>query len=374
MMFQVKGFRALISKSPAESQSIYEANSSYRKSFFLFATNVLLSSILWNTDIYLIAATRSLTMRFDKLDLNLLVVLEALIDESSVSAAAERLHLTQPTISASLNRLREYFEDDLLIKSGRKMILSPKAIELEAPVRNALALIRREITNPKTFDPKESKREFVIVASDYSFNVLLGDFMNDCEKQAPGISFTIVPPSKRAMERFQRGEVDLILTVSQYRIEGHPELALLQDEDAVVCCSNGSFRNGISREQFLNAGHVVAQFGEEQSPATMEMQLEKMGLPRRIEVRVPSFSMLPQAVTGTDRVATMHRRQAEYFSQWLPITVHPLPISIPLIEEIAQWHQTQDRDLGVQWLVNQVGKLSTQKAADTDKPKAASKK
>ncbi|MFK7828724.1 MAG: LysR family transcriptional regulator [Congregibacter sp.] len=298
-------------------------------------------------------------MRFDKLDLNLLVVLEALIDESSVSRAAKRLHLTQPTISASLNRLRDYFDDELLIKSGRIMILSPKAVELEAPVKAALALIRREITNPKTFDPKESKREFLIVASDYSFNVLLGDFLMSCEQNAPGISFTIIPPSKLATDRFQRGEVDLLLTVSPYRIEGHPEFALLQDEDAVICCAKGRFKDGISRKQFLEAGHVVAQFGEERSPATMEIELEKMGLPRRIEVRLPTFSMLPQAVTGTDRVATMHRRQAEYFAQWLPISVHPLPITIPLIEEIAQWHHTKDRDLGVQWLVNEVSSRAT---------------
>jgi len=302
-------------------------------------------------------------MRFDKLDLNLLVVLEVLIDESSVSGAAKRLHLTQPTISASLNRLRDYFDDDLLIKSGRGMILSPKAVELEAPVKSALALIRREITNPKTFDPKQSKREFLIVASDYSFNVLLGDVMNDCEKEAPGISFTIVPPSRQATDRFERAEVDLLLTVSPYKIEGHPELALLQDEDAVICWSKGAFRDSISKKQYLEAGHVVAQFGEERSPATMEIQLEKMSLPRRIEVRLTSFSLLPQAVIGTDRVATMHRRQAEYFSQWLPITIHPLPISIPLIEEFAQWHHTKDRDLGVQWLVNKVGELAKQIAS-----------
>ena len=300
-------------------------------------------------------------MRFDKLDLNLLVVLEALIDESSVSGAAKRLHLTQPTVSASLSRLRDYFEDDLLIKSGRKMSLSPKALELKGPVINALAVIRRDITNPKRFDPKDSNREFLIVASDYSFHVLLDEVMVNCEKQAPGIKFTIAPPSQRATEQFQRGEVDLLLTVSLYKIEGHPQLNLLQDEDAVICCSHGRFKNGISRQEYLEAGHAVAQFGEERSPATMEMEFEKIGLSRRVEVRLPSFSMLPQAVTGTDRVATMHRRQANYFSQWLPIKIHPLPITIPPIEEIAQWHSTKDSDLGIQWLVSQVKTIAERK-------------
>ena len=303
-------------------------------------------------------------MRFDKLDLNLLVVLEALIEESSVSGAAKRLHLTQPTVSASLSRLRDYFEDELLIKSGRKMILSPKAAELNTPVKAALALIRREITNPKTFDPKQSKRDFLIVASDYSFSILLCDLIIVCEKEAPGIGFTIIPPSKQAILRFERGEVDLVLTVSPYKIEGHPELPLLTDEDSVICCSNGPFRDGISKAQYLEAGHVVAQFGEERSPANIEVQLEKMGLTRKIEVRLPSFSMLPQAVTGTDRVAIMHRRLAEHFSQWLPISIHPIPIEVPLIEEIAQWHQTKDSDLAVQWLVEKVDTLAKQKLCE----------
>ena len=302
-------------------------------------------------------------MRFDKLDLNLLVVLEALIEESSVSGAAKRLHLTQPTVSASLSRLRDFFEDELLIKSGRNMILSPKASELRASVTAALALIRREITNPKTFDPKESKRDFLIVASDYSFSVLLCDLIKACEKEAPGISFTIISPSRQAIQRFERGEVDLVLTVSPYKIEGHPELALLSDEDSVICCSSGAFCHGISKVQYLNAGHVITQFGEERSPANIEMILEEMGLPRRIEVRLPSFSMLAQAVVGTDRVATMHRRLAEHFAQSLAINIHPLPIVVPFVEEIVQWHHTKDSDLAVQWLVNKVNALAKRKTA-----------
>jgi DNA-binding transcriptional LysR family regulator len=171
-----------------------------------------------------------------------------------------------------------------------------------------------------------------------------------------------VPPGKQSIERFQRGEVDLLLTVSPYKVAGYPELGLLQEEDAVICCSEGRFRQGISKKEFLEAGHVVAQFGEERSPATMEIQLEKMGLPRKIEARLPSFSMLPQAVIGTDRVATMHRRQAEYYSQWLPINIHPLPIDIPYIQEIAQWHHTKSNDLAVQWLLNKVDELAKQKS------------
>jgi LysR family transcriptional regulator, nod-box dependent transcriptional activator len=106
-------------------------------------------------------------MRFERLDLNLLVVLDELIQEKSVSAVARRLNLSQPAISGSLNRLREYFGDDLLVPSGRTMLLTPKAEELREPVRDALMLIRTRITTPTAFDPATAERRFVLTASDY---------------------------------------------------------------------------------------------------------------------------------------------------------------------------------------------------------------
>ncbi|MGD4540209.1 LysR family transcriptional regulator, partial [Xanthomonas citri pv. citri] len=110
---------------------------------------------------------RSGAMRFERLDLNLLVALDVLIAERSVSAAAKRLHLSQPAVSGALNRLREFFRDDLLVQVGRQMVLTPKADELADPVRDALLLIRTRITQPAGFDPATAEREFTIVASDY---------------------------------------------------------------------------------------------------------------------------------------------------------------------------------------------------------------
>src|SRR5687767_5141559 len=107
-------------------------------------------------------------MRFERLDLNLLVALDVLIEERSVSVAANRLFLSQPALSGALNRLREYFNDELLVQSGRQMILTPKAEELRAPVREALMFIRSRITTPSDFDPATAQRKFILVASDYA--------------------------------------------------------------------------------------------------------------------------------------------------------------------------------------------------------------
>src|SRR4051812_4555036 len=104
-------------------------------------------------------------MRFERLDLNLLVAFDALIEDRSVSMAAKRLFLSQPALSGALNRLRDFFGDELLVPSGRQMIPTPKAEELRGPVREALMLIRSRITTPSTFDPATADRLFSLAAS-----------------------------------------------------------------------------------------------------------------------------------------------------------------------------------------------------------------
>jgi LysR family transcriptional regulator, nod-box dependent transcriptional activator len=290
-------------------------------------------------------------MRFERLDLNLLVVLDVLIEEKSVSAVARRLNLSQPAISGSLNRLREYFGDDLLVPSGRTMLLTPKAEELRDPVRDALMLIRTRITTPLAFDPATAERCFVITASDYAFNVLLADVMAQASKIAPRISFDLVPTTKRATEMLERGQIDLFITISSFMVDGHPHRPLWQDEHCVIAWSEGRYGRSLSAEDFLEAGHAVAYFGSDRQPAFTESYLGQQGVNRKIDVRLPNFSILPQAIVGTDRIATMYRRHAEYFAQYLPLSIHAPPLPLPDVTEEMQWHKVRDKDDGLQWLI-----------------------
>ena len=295
-------------------------------------------------------------MRFERLDLNLLVALDVLIEDKSVSAAARRLCLSQPAISGSLNRLREYFGDELLVPSGRSMILTPKAEELRDPVREALMLIRTKITTPLAFDPAIDQRRFVITASDYAFNVLLADVMAQAALIAPGLSFDLVPTTRSAPEQLERGEIDLFITISTYMIEGHPHVPLWQDEHCVIAWSEGRYGKALSPQDFLAAGHVVAYFGADRQPAFTESYFGQQGINRQIAVRLPNFSILPQAIVGTDRVATMYRRHAENFAKFLPLTIHTPPLPLPDVTEEVQWHKVRDKDDGLQWLIGLIRK------------------
>ena len=302
-------------------------------------------------------------MRFDKLDLNLLVALDALISEQSVTGASKRLFLSQPAVTSALNRLRDYFGDELLVLEGRQMRLTYKAEQLAAPVRQALQLIRSEITQPGHFDPATSKRRFAIVASDYLQTVLLADVIAIVSRKAPGISIEIARPSSDAEERFERAEADFLITVKAYGADRHPSAPLFTDEHVLVTWAGASFDDIIDKEAYLAAGHVAATFGRDRRPALSEISLEHLREVRRIELVVPSFSALAQSVVGTQRIATMHRKLAEHFMPLYPIRLHPMPVPIAAIEQLIQWHKLRAQDSGMQWLRNEIIAHSSAKFA-----------
>lgn len=295
-------------------------------------------------------------MRFERLDLNLLVSFDVLVEERSVSAAAKRLNLSQPALSGALNRLRDFFEDELLVQSGRQMILTPKAIELMEPVREALLLIRTRITTPAQFDPATAIREFTIVASDYLFNIFLAEVLADLTDIAPGLSFEITPPEASSVERLERGDLDLLMTIHTHLVAHHPSRPLFSDEHAIICWSESKYRDGVDVETFLSARHAVACFGPTRLVAYSEAWFTQQNIPRGIDIRVPAFTFLPQAVIGTDRLATMQRRYAEYYARTLPITVLPMPFALPHLQERVQWHTMRSADAGLSWLVDLIGR------------------
>lgn len=298
-------------------------------------------------------------MRFDQLDLNLLVALDVLIEERSVSAAARHLNLSQPAVTGALNRLRQFFGDELLVKYGREMLLTPKAEELARPVRRALTQIRTEITRPSGFDPATSDRHFVVVASDYVFSTVLARAVATAAELAPHVTFEVAHVDRLTSERLERAEADLVITLGTYVDPQHPRLALFEDEEVVVAWSGANY-GSVDEHLFFSAGHAAAVFGRDRHPSSVDDYLSSQPRQRRIEISVPSFAALPLAVVGTRRLALMHRRLAEHFSALYPLSTYPAPVALPRIEQIAQWHRLRDKDAGVQWLVDLVRRTARQ--------------
>jgi DNA-binding transcriptional LysR family regulator len=290
-------------------------------------------------------------MRFNHLDLNLLVALDVLLEEQNITRAAERLHMTQSATSGVLGRLRTYFEDELLVQVGRKMLPTPYALDLAAPVREVLLTIQSSITAKPVFDPASSKRHFRLVTSDYLISVLFARVIQRIHEIAPGITFEILGPSDNSGELLARGEVDLMIVPERYILEGQPSQLLFEESHVcVVWDKNLMVGESLTLEQYMDMGHVSVGFGRTRHMSIEDWFMNQYGFNRRLEVITNDFNTLPQLIVGTQRIATMHLRLALRYAKHLPLRILPPPVKIPPMREFMLWHRTMDREPMHQWL------------------------
>jgi len=290
-------------------------------------------------------------MRFKHLDLNLLVALDVLLEEQNITRAAARLHMTQSATSGVLGRLRTYFEDDLLVQVGRKMMPTPLAKELEIPVREVLLKIQTSITAKPVHDISESKRHFRIMASDYLISVVFAEVIQAVNREAPQITFELMSPGETAVEMLMRGEVDLMIAPEHFIVKDHPSQLLFDEQHVcVVCADNQKIGDRLTLEQYLEMGHVGVAFGRNRTLGIEEWFMSQYGCKRRLEVLTHDFNTLPQLVIGTERVATMHNRLAQLYARSLPLRILPPPVELPTMQEYMSWHRSLDRDPMLRWL------------------------
>ena len=286
-------------------------------------------------------------MRFQRLDLNLLVALDVLLSEKSVSLAADRLCLSQSATSSALGRLRDYFGDELLVLKGRNMVLTARAEGLIEPVRAVLEQIRTTIAVTPEFSPASADRQVRIMASDYSTQVLLAE------------ALAIQPMHDAPIDALERGQIDLLLTIDVAMSADHPSQPLFADDHVVVGdVSNPDLAQPMTRELYFALGHVTARFGKARIPAFEDWFVRRQKQTRRVEVVAPSFLAVPGLLLGTRRIATMHRRLAQQMVQSLPLVIRELPFDIPPIREAVQWHISNNNDRALRWVVERLAAIA----------------
>jgi LysR family transcriptional regulator, nod-box dependent transcriptional activator len=301
-------------------------------------------------------------MRFERLDLNLLVALDALLAERSVSLAAERIFLSQSATSSALGRLREYFGDDLLIVTGRNMVLTTRAESLVEPVRAVLEQIRATISVPPPFDPATSDRKLRLMASDYLTEVLLATALRDVLARAPHMQFEIAPMADSLTEALERGAVDLLFAIDYAIATDHPSQILFEDDYVVVGWDqNPAMAQEMTRELYFDLGHVSARFGKARTPVFEDWFVRRDSQQRKVEVIAPSFLAVSGFIIGTNRIATMHRRLAANISTYLPLVIKEVPLDIPPIREVVQWHMSNNNDPAIRWVVERIALVASEK-------------
>ncbi len=288
-------------------------------------------------------------MRFHGLDLNLLVVLDALLTDRSLTATAEKLHRTQPAISAALRRLREFFDDDLFVLSGREFLPTPLALTLAQPVRDALNHIQTVVIGKTEFDPALTRRHFRVIMSDFMAMVFFQEVAREVARLAPGITFELIQFDDDFDAPLNRGEVDFLIFPDIFLSERHPWAPLFEEELVAVRCGLHPLPD-LTMRSYFGGRHVAAKFGKTRKPSIEEFLMTEVGLRREMDVVVPNFALIPHFIVGTDRIATMHRRLAEHFARFMPLRIEPLPFALPNVREALQWPQLNQNDPASVWL------------------------
>jgi DNA-binding transcriptional LysR family regulator len=205
----------------------------------------------------LISITRR-AMRFHGLDLNLLVALDALLTHQNVTRAAEQLNLSQSALSGALARLREHFDDELVVPIGRRMEPTPLARTLAEPLHEILLKTKSLVTATPTFDPQTSNRRISIIASDYSTEIFMLDLVTDLARKAPGIKIGLEEHTTETFEKFNRGEINLRIIPKCFAFDGHPNERLFDEKYVCVAWKGQQTDRGLlTLEQYQSLQHVV---------------------------------------------------------------------------------------------------------------------
>ena len=289
-------------------------------------------------------------MDFRRVDLNLLVALDALLAERSVSRAAARLHLSQPATSALLARLRELFGDPLLLRSARGMQPTPRALELLGPVKQVLDEIDA-IVRPRTaFDPAKAEHTFTLSASDYVEYALLPTLVDFLERKAPKVRLAVRPLDLQTVaKQMEIGEVDLCITGLQNAPPGlHQQPLYTERMVSVVRRKHPGIGARLTLDNFCSLEHILVSVRGSGFSARIDDALAKLGRKRRARLAVPHFLLVPEIVARSDMIGALPERLARGYGNKLCIFEPPLEIEGFTVGQI--WHERNQREPAQLWL------------------------
>jgi DNA-binding transcriptional LysR family regulator len=290
-------------------------------------------------------------------DLNLLRVLDALLSESQVSAAARRLNLSQPATSAALTRLRGALDDPILVRDGQRMLLSPLAEWIRPKVRTLVQEIEETLGDPAKFDARTSKRCFRILANDYAIAVVLSPLLEHLQRHAPALTMEILPLEDHFLQRLAEGDYDLAIR-DRWALRTARRLERLFNEDFVCIARKDHPRlaKKPTLAEFLAEGHVLIS-PQGRSPGVVDAPLKQLKRRRRVAVTLPHFLAGPAIVARTDFVMTIPRRTARKYAELYSLRIFPPPLRVPGFEVVMAWSTRSEADPAVHWLRTQMRRL-----------------
>jgi len=293
-----------------------------------------------------------------RLDLNLLISLDALLSDPHLTRAAEQLNKSQPALSHDLAKLRTVFNDPLLLKQGRGLCLSHKAEQMRIPVKNILENIQQLILE-RAFQAEQSQRNFRLAMSDYGAKVVLTKLMPTIRQLAPNIKIEVLQMSRRMMlEQVVEGQLDLAFGVfNQERPKYILQQVLFQERFiSIIDRQYLQDKQRLDLATWLKHPHVLVAV---QTYATDEIDrvLAEQGLQRNIQLILPHWQVATEVLAGTDLILTIAEKSIIPEQLSKQMLIFEPPISIPNFEFSMIWHRNKTSDPALQWLIGLINTL-----------------
>lgn len=292
--------------------------------------------------------------RMDNLDLNLLVALDALLDTGSVTEAAARLQTSPPAMSRALGRLRRTLGDPLLVRAGRNLVPTPRALELRAQVAAVLQQARTVLTPRSDTEPAAFERVFAIQAGDAVLNTLAGPLTATVRAHAPDVTLRFLPDALEGTPALRDGRIDLEIGVIDH---AEPETIiepLAQLEVRGVATATHPFITGtVTAEAFAAADHIgISRRGRLTGP--IDDRLADLGLTRRVVATVPGFTAALLTIRDTDMITLAPALPDAPALIALGLRSFTIPLDLPPAELAMAWHPRHTADTAHRWLRSRV--------------------
>jgi DNA-binding transcriptional LysR family regulator len=300
-------------------------------------------------------------MQLNRIDLNLLVYLDALLRERNVTQAAHTLNLSQPAMSNGLRRLRDLFDDPLLVRTSDGMTPTERALELEPLVRDALMRIEQAVQPRSAFDPARAQRVFRIMASDYAESTLLPEVLGKLRNEAPGLTLDIMTPSDVSFLDVERGKVDMVINRFDAMPQSFHQIHLWSDSFSCLLSPENPLLADFTLDNYLKADHVwVSKTGmgvgvgvdpdDVQRLGWVDAALNRLGKKRQIRVFTRHYQAAMTLAEQNDLVVTLPTRAALLKRDNPRVVLREPPLEIPPLELKMAWSPLLQHNPANRWL------------------------
>ncbi|NQX88064.1 MAG: LysR family transcriptional regulator [Halioglobus sp.] len=300
-------------------------------------------------------------MKINRVDLNLLVYLDALLRERNVTQAAHQLNLSQPAMSNGLRRLRELFDDPLLVRTSDGMTPTARALELQPVVREVLSKIDQAVQPRGEFKPEDASQVFRIMASDYAEATLFPSVLGKLRTLGPGLTLDIMTPSDVSFLDVERGKVDMVINRFDAMPQSFHQILLWQDSFTCVLSPEHPVLADFTLATYLKADHVWVSKtgmgvgvgvnpGDVQRLGWVDAALDKLGKKRQIRVFTRHYQAAMTLAEQNDLIVTLPSRAAQLKRDNPRVVLRDPPLDIPPLELKMAWSPLLQHNPANRWL------------------------